>query len=75
MPYLKPREPEQAKIRRLLLGYGVGASRLADILSVSEKTARSRLNNPGTITLEELHRISRSAHIPADEIREAICFS
>lgn len=75
MPYLKKTDLPGAKMRRLLLGYEIGAPEIMSILKCCDKTARSRLNNPETFTLEELHKISRSAHITADEIREAIVFT
>lgn len=74
MPYLKKTEPPGAKLRRLLLGHEIGANEIMSILKCCDKTARSRLKNPNTFTLEELHRICRFAHISADELREVILF-
>lgn len=71
MPYIKQKAPPWAAMQRLLRGYGMTPTALAGVLGVSRPTATSRLENPGTLTLEELHRISTRAHIPFDEIREA----
>lgn len=72
MPYTKPRPTPWVTVTRLLRGYGINATSLADILDCSRPTATRRLQEPGTLTLDELHRISTRAHIPIDEIREAI---
>ena len=72
MPYTKPRSEPFVKMRRLLLGYGLTAPKLAKVLNCSDKTARDRLNRPETLTLGELSKINLCAHIPIEEIRDAI---
>lgn len=71
MPYIKQKAPPWAAMQRLLRGYGMTPTALAGILDVSRPTATKRLENPGTLTLDELHKISTMAHIPMEEIREA----
>lgn len=72
MPYLKPKPRPFDGMRRLLLGYELNAARLSTVLGCSEPTARSRLNNPGTLTVEELDKIRRFGHVPVEEIREKV---
>lgn len=72
MPYIRPRDPPFVKVKRLLLGYGLDATRLADVLDCSYNTAAARLRDPQSLTLRELGTISRRGHVPIDEIREAI---
>ena len=72
MPYIKKREVPFAKMQRLLLGYGLDGPKLGAVLGCTPTTARSRLNNPETLTLAELERISKHGHIPKSEIIEAI---
>ena len=57
-------------MKRLLLGYQLTAPRLATVLGCSQPTARARLENPGTLTIEELDKIRRIGHVPIEEIRE-----
>lgn len=71
MPYI-PKPAPFAKMARLLKGYGLNGTKLAKILDRSQPTGSARMHNPGTLTLEELVMISARAHIPMDEIREAI---
>ena len=70
MPYIKsPRDP----IRALLKSYDItDGTKLSRILGLSPKTGRSRFNDTSTLTVGDLHAISRFAHIPIDEIRAAI---
>ena len=72
MPYIKPITKPFIKMRRLLLGYELTPTKLSAILGVCRNTASARLDNPGKLTLEDLYAISRKAHIPIEEIREAI---
>lgn len=72
MPYTKPKEPPFVRMQRLLRGYGLNGENLAPILEVTPPTARSRLEQPEMLTLRDLDRINRFAHIPMEEIREAI---
>ena len=70
MPYTKPKPTPFNGMKRLLLGYELTAPRLATVLGCSEPTARTRLNNPGSLTVEELDKIRRIGHVPIEEIRE-----
>lgn len=72
MPYLKPKAEPWKKLLRLLRGYGITGTTLAGILEVSQPTAYRRLREPGSFTLDELYAISARAHIPMEEIREAV---
>lgn len=72
MPYTKKPALPWTPMQRLLRSYGLTATLLADILRVSRPTAAKRLSAPGALTLEELHTISQRAHIPIEEIREAM---
>ena len=72
MPYIKPREVPFVNVQRLIRGYGHHGGTLADILGVSPPTARKRLENPELLTLADLAKISRRAHIPWDDIKEAM---
>lgn len=72
MPYIKKAAKPWAPVERLLRGYGLTPTILADVLGVGRQTATRRLDKPGTLTLDELYRISTRAHIPMEEIREAV---
>ena len=61
-----------AKVKRLLVGYGLNGPALAKVLDCSAPTARARLASPGDFTLAELELVSRRGHVPFDEIRAAI---
>jgi len=71
MPYIKPTDVPFARISRLIRGYGLTISGLADILHISRPTAKKLLDNPGYFTLRDLDLINRFAHIPLEEIRQA----
>lgn len=71
MPRVKTPEIPFAKVKRLLLGYGLNGPKLAKVLKCSEPTARTRLDDPSKLTLGELAKISRHG-VPIDEIRESI---
>lgn len=73
MPYLKTNVPF-IEVRRLLKGYGMTGAQLARTIGKCESTARDRLSCPGQLTLNELAKICRAGHIPAEELREAIRF-
>lgn len=51
-------------------GYTIGA--LGPIICASENTARSRIRNPGSLTVDELVKLGRKLQIPIDELRAAI---
>lgn len=72
MPYVKQKEPSFAKLGRLLKGYGLNGAKMAKILDRSQPTGKDRIDHPGNLTLDELSLISSRAHIPMDELRDAI---
>lgn len=72
MPYVKKPDPPYVKMTRLLKGYGLNGTKLAEILGVSRPTAKARIDAPGKLTLGDLDRINRFGHIPIEELREAI---
>lgn len=71
MPYI-PKPAPFARMARLLKGYGLNGAKMAKILDRSQPTGKDRIDHPGNLTLEELAVISSRAHIPMDEIRDAI---
>lgn len=71
MPYLKQPEEPFAATRRLLRGY-FKTVELAKVLSVSPGTARSKVENPGRITLEDLKLINQRGHISKEELMEVV---
>lgn len=72
MPYIKPREPDYIKVKRIIAGYGINAPRLAEMIEVTPPTARKRLAEPEQFTLADLKKISQRGHIPFEELRDAI---
>ena len=74
MPYIKPKEPNFARLGRLFRGYGLSGREIGRILSISGATACKKLDNPELFTLGELRKLNTAAHIPAEEIRECILF-
>ena len=72
MPYLKPKKVPFISVRRLLLSYRLNARRLSMMLGCSWSTAQRKMENPELWTLKELMTICSMAHIPVDEMREAI---
>ena len=71
MPYIKPAQVPFARMGRLIKGYGITITGLADVLRVSRPTARKLMANPELLTLRDLDYLNRYAHIPLDEIRQA----
>lgn len=71
MPRLRTTDKPYAKMRRLLLGYGLNAPTLADALNVSAPTARKRLENPELLTLKDIDRINRFG-VPMEELKGAM---
>jgi len=72
MPYKKsPAKPFQS-MERLLNSYKINAPALARILGVSAPTARYKLNNPEEFKFKDMALISKKAHIPMEQLREAI---
>lgn len=71
MPKLRKREGAYDKLLFLLRGYGVDGPTLAAGIGKSPSTGNNRLRNPGSLTPDELRKLSR-AGIPIAEIRDAI---
>jgi len=72
MPYIKEKPKPFAAVGRLLKGYDVTPTALAEKTGWSYGKSASRLLNPETLTLLELDIISRRFHIPMEEIRQSI---
>ena len=73
MPYIKKGPVRYEALQRLLCWYGLDKGPpLARVLQCSEPTARTRIRDPGLLTLDELDRLNRFGHIPIDELRGAI---
>lgn len=72
MPYLKPKKVPFISVRRLLLSYRLNARQLSMMLGCSWSTAQRKMESPELWTLKELMSICSLAHIPVDEMREAI---
>ena len=72
MPYCKSADIPFARMRRLLKGYDLNGSKLANVLGCSATTGKRKLDNPWTLTLEDIDRINKVGHIPIEELREAI---
>jgi len=70
MPYVKK---QRNAIRSLLKSYDItdGAA-LGRILELSPKTGRRRMEDPDTLTIGEIKRLSTHGHIPIEELRAAI---
>ena len=70
------REVPHAQLARLIIGFlGLRHNPAADvaaILNCSENTARSRLKNPGEMTVSELTSLGRGLHIPIEDLRASI---
>ena len=45
---------------------------IANILDCCPNTARARLRDPGSMTVDDLRALGRALHIPIDELRDAI---
>jgi len=71
MPKIPRRRKPFEEIRFLLRGR-FSIDELSVLMGCSKPTARIRLNNPETFTLDELARISRNGDVPWDEIKEAM---
>jgi len=70
------REVPHAQLGRLLAGAAVvqkvGAEEMGAMIGCCGKTARSRVRNPGDLTVSELTRLAKRLNIPIDELRAAI---
>ena len=76
MPKLRQREVPHAQLGLLLAGAAVvqdvGAEEIGVMIGCCGKTARSRLRNPGELTVSELTRLGKRLGIPIEELRAAI---
>ena len=72
MPYIKQRAEPFSEVGRLLRGYGVTPTALAQKTGWSYGKAKTRCFVPGALTLSELEKIGRLFHIPMEEIRQSI---
>ena len=70
MPYIK-KKTEFEKVSRLIRGYAT-APKVAEMIGCSAPTARKKMNDPQKFTLEELRKICLRAHIPVEDMREAL---
>lgn len=52
--------------------HGYGVAKLAGILGTSENTARARIRNPGSLTVDEMTKLGRGLGIPIERLRDAI---
>lgn len=73
---LSMRQPPHAKLGQLIAGAAYmrkqSTADLGAALGKSENTVRSRLKNPGELTVDELVRLGRKLGIPIEELRAAI---
>lgn len=71
MPRLKKKEPDFIRVTRLIRGY-VPVSKVAEMIGRSVPTARKKINDPRQFTLGELQMISMRAHIPWEDMNQAV---
>lgn len=69
MPYLRV---NTHPLTKLIKSYGFNGENLSEILRCSPTTARTKINEPQRLTVEDLESLARYGHIPVDEIRGAI---
>lgn len=70
MPYIKK---QRSAIRSLLQSYDItDGAHLGRILNKPPKTGRRRMDDPDTLTVGEIRRLSTHGHIPIEELRAAI---
>ena len=72
MPYRKRDTIPFQCFSELLIGKGLTSPKLAKILECSPNTAKKKLKEPERFCLMDIVRISRSAHIPIEDLRDAI---
>lgn len=75
MPYKKPPTVPFVDVQYLICGRKITQAALAEMLGCSRVTAKKKLDSPQYFTLGDLGKICRSAHIPAEDIRESIKFT
>ena len=70
------RDPRKELIHGVLATYGSSGEteRVARILNCSAPTARKRLQDPGSMAITELLRLTRGLGIPLEEVRQAISY-
>lgn len=70
------RQPPHAELAQLIAGAAYmrkqSTADLCSAIGKSENTVRSRLKNPGELTVDELVRLGRKLEIPIDKLRAAI---
>lgn len=71
MPRLKKRSGPYDELLRLFRAYELDGTHLGSVIGKSQPTGSARLRNPGSLTLDELRRISRAGGIPVEELRRA----
>lgn len=71
MPRLKKKEPDFIKVSRLIKGYA-SVPRVAEMIGKSDPTARKKMNDPSQFTLGELQMICMRAHIPWEDMNQAV---
>ena len=73
---LQTRQPPHAQLGQLIAGAAfmrrMSIADLAAAIGRSENTARTRLKNPGDLTVSELTRLGLTLGIPIEELRAAI---
>lgn len=57
---------------RLIRGYAINGSRLAEILGCSVPTAIKKMEEPKRFTLEDIYSLSITGGIPLNEIKQAL---
>lgn len=68
MPYKKATIDPLTRVIRAYMD----TAELSEVLQISRPTAILRMNDPRTLTVEELRRLNTHGHIPINELREGI---
>ena len=70
MPYKGDKTP---RLTRLMQKYDItSGAKLAAVLECAPATGVKRFRDPNSLTVADLDRLNRFAHIPIEEIRGAI---
>lgn len=76
MPKVKLGEPKRNRLRELFAGVmdvqRKGTADAAAIWGCSQPTALRRLREPGSMTIDDLLRLTKALNIPLEEVRQAI---
>lgn len=76
MPRVKLAAPKRDKLAELICGamatQGKGTADAAKVIGCCYNTAKSRIDNPRTLTIDELLKITNWLWIPIEEVRSAI---